>query len=94
MSGEIRTEALIHDLAIVLRGCLHPSAMIGPAPRLAASRIRDVLRITPGELTAGIEDRFADALTCKCCVDNECECVNDEEDGQADDIACGQADEN
>jgi hypothetical protein len=60
--AELCTEALIHDLAIVLGGCLHPSAGLGPAPRLAANRIRDVLGITPGELTAGIEDRLTAAL--------------------------------
>ena len=62
MSGPIIQAALIHDLAIVLGGALHPSAQIGPAPRMAASRIRDVLGITPGELTAGIEDRLSAAL--------------------------------
>lgn len=62
MSGPIRTEALIHDLAIVLRGCLHESAQVGPSACLAASRIRDVLGITPGELTAGIEDRLTGPL--------------------------------
>lgn len=62
MSTPAQREALIHDLAIVLKGCLHPSAQIGPAPRLAADRIRDVFGITPGELTAGIEDRLTAAL--------------------------------
>ncbi len=59
---EIVKSALIHDLSIVLSGSLHPNAQIGPAPRMAAKRIRDVLGITPGELTADIEDRISAAL--------------------------------
>ncbi len=47
MSETIRTEALIHDLAIILNGCLHPSAQIGPSARFAANRVRDALGITP-----------------------------------------------
>jgi hypothetical protein len=62
---DIKPEALIHDLAIILGGCLHPSAQVGPGPRLAANRIRDVLGITPGELTAGIEDKLAALLGAK-----------------------------
>jgi hypothetical protein len=57
-----QAEALIHDLAIVLGGCLHPSAQIGPAPRLAADRISDALGITPGDLVADIENRLTAAL--------------------------------
>jgi hypothetical protein len=57
ISGEIPTGALIHDLAIMLNRVL-----FGYSPDVAADRIRDVLGITPGELTAGIEDRLARAL--------------------------------
>lgn len=91
MSGPIRTEALIHDLAIVLRGCLHESAEVGLPGRLAANRISDVLGITPGELTAGIEDRLAAALAelpessgegCDCS-NPYCPCSEPEDDDDA-----------
>ena len=59
---EIIPAALIHDLAIILRGSLHPSAQIGPSPRLAAHRVRDVLGITESELTAGVEVKLLRAL--------------------------------
>jgi hypothetical protein len=62
MSNPIRQEALIHDLAIVLAGSLHPSAEIGPAPRLAAHRIRDVLGIGDGAPVRIIEPLIAAAL--------------------------------
>ena len=59
---EIRTGALIHDLAILLAGSLHPSAKIGPAPRLAARRMQDVLGIEDGETVKSIERRLASVL--------------------------------
>jgi hypothetical protein len=62
MSGEIRPEALIHDLAIVLRAACHPQALIGPSGILAVRRMQDVLGWTDGELTAGIEDRLRRVL--------------------------------
>ena len=71
MSDQIPRDALIHDLAIVLAGSLHPSAQIGPAPRLAARRMQDVLGIPDGEPVKGIEKRL-----CAVLVDND----NDEED--------------
>ena len=76
MSTEIVTGALIHDLAIVLRGSLHPSAEIGPAPRLAARRIQDVFGLVGGETSMVMERhlRAALAAVCGCCADNECEC--------------------
>jgi hypothetical protein len=40
---------LIHDLAIVLRGVLHPGAAVGPPARLASRRLADVLGIADGE---------------------------------------------
>lgn len=55
MSDQTPRDALIHDLAIVLAGSLHPSAEIGPAPRLAARRMRDVLGIADGSPVRGIE---------------------------------------
>jgi hypothetical protein len=54
--------ALIHDLAIMLAGSLHPSAEIGPAPRLAARRMQDVLGIEDGETVRRIEARLRSAL--------------------------------
>ena len=59
---EINPSGLIHDLAIVLAGALHPTAELGPAPLRAAHRIKDALAIGDGELTVGIEDRLANAL--------------------------------
>ena len=55
--------ALIHDLAIVLAGSLHPSAQIGPAPRLAARRMQDVLGIADGETVKSIEVKLSTALS-------------------------------
>lgn len=65
MSAPMRRDALIHDLAIVLAGSLHPDAQIGPAPRLAARRLRDVLGITDGERAAVIESMISKALAAK-----------------------------
>ena len=62
MSDTIRREALIHDLAIVLAGSLHPGAKIGPAPRLAARRMQDVLGIADGAPVGTIEPLIAAAL--------------------------------
>ena len=62
MSKQIQPEAMIHDLAIVLAGSLHPSAEIGPAPRLAAHRLRDVLGIEDGAPVRIIEPLIAAAL--------------------------------
>lgn len=65
MSREMRPivpEALIHDLAIVLTGSLHPSALIGPSPRLAAQRVADVLGIGEGEMTHSVEHKISQAL--------------------------------
>jgi len=58
MSDQVPRDALIHDLAIVLAGALHPSAELGPAPRLAARRMQDVLGIADGETVKGIEKRL------------------------------------
>lgn len=62
VSNEIHREALIHDLAIVLAGSLHPSAKIGPAPRLAARRIQDVFDIEDRAPVRVIEARIGEAL--------------------------------
>ena len=62
MSGPVRRKALIHDLAIVLRGALGPHAHVGLETNVAAQRIRDVLGFTDGELTAGIEKRIRATL--------------------------------
>ncbi len=62
MTTQPRPEALIDDLAIVLAGSLHPSAEIGPAPRLAAHRLRDVLGIEDGAPVRTIEPLIAAAL--------------------------------
>lgn len=62
MSTQIPAEPLIHDLAIVLRGALHPSAQLGPAARLAARRMQDVLGITDGEMTKDVERRLRSVL--------------------------------
>ena len=62
MNDEIRRDALIHDLSIVLAGSLHPSAKIGPAPRLAARRIQDVLGIADGETARIIEAHIREAF--------------------------------
>jgi hypothetical protein len=63
MTDRLPREALIHDLAIVLAGSLHPGAQIGPAPRLAAHRLRDVLGIEGGTPVRVIEPLIAAALT-------------------------------
>lgn len=60
--GDIPREPLIHDLAIVLAGVLHPSAQVGPAPRLAARRMRDVLGIPDGTPVKDIESRLRAVL--------------------------------
>jgi hypothetical protein len=62
MTSPILPAALIHDLAIVLAGSLHPQAKIGPAPRLAARRVQDVLGIEDGETVKSIEARIREAL--------------------------------
>lgn len=62
MSDRIPRDALIHDLAIVLAGSLHPAAQIGPAPRLAARRMQDVLRIPDGALVSDIKARLRAVL--------------------------------
>jgi len=59
---QLPRKALIHDLAIVLAGSLHPSAEIGPAPRLAAGRLRDVLGVTDGETVKSIERHLRSAF--------------------------------
>jgi|HubBroStandDraft_1064217.scaffolds.fasta_scaffold357030_2 hypothetical protein len=58
----LRTDALIHDLAIVLRGVLHPSVEIGPPARLASRRLADVLGIEDGEMVRDVETRLRSAL--------------------------------
>ncbi len=62
MTGQVPRDALIRDLSIVLAGALHPSAKIGPGPRLAARRMQDVLGI-PGEATrSAVEARLRAVL--------------------------------
>lgn len=59
---DINPDAVVHDLAIVLLGALHPSATIGPAPRLAAERLADVLGVKTGDVTREVEPRLRAAL--------------------------------
>ena len=63
LSDQIPRDALVHDLAIVLAGSLHPSAEIGPRPGdAAARRMRDVLGILDRETAKGIEARLRSVL--------------------------------
>jgi hypothetical protein len=55
-------DALVRDLAMVLRGALHPDAKVGPAPRLAARRLRDALGITEDARTEDVAGTLCDAL--------------------------------
>ena len=48
-------QPLIHDLAIVLAGALHPGAQLTPGARLVASRLRDVLGVDDGDPLYGRE---------------------------------------
>jgi hypothetical protein len=58
----LRTDALIRDLAILLRGSLHPSVEIGPPARLVSRRLRDVLGIKDGDMARDVEARLRSAL--------------------------------
>jgi hypothetical protein len=60
--SEIPRLPLIHDLAIVLRGVLHPDAQVGPPTRLASRRLKDVLGIEDGEMAKGVEARLRAAF--------------------------------
>jgi hypothetical protein len=62
MDDRISRDALIHDLAIVLRGVLHPGAEVGPPARLASRRLRDVLGIKDGDMTKDVEALLRSAL--------------------------------
>jgi hypothetical protein len=46
---------LIHDLAVVLAGALHPGAQLTPGTKLVANRLRDVLRIEDGDPIYGYQ---------------------------------------
>jgi hypothetical protein len=46
---DLLREPLIHDLAVVLAGALHPGAQLTPGTKLVANRLRDVLRIEDGD---------------------------------------------
>ena len=48
-------QPLIHDLAIVLAGALHPGAHLTPGAKLVASRLRDVLGVGDGDRVYGRE---------------------------------------
>lgn len=54
---------LVHDLAIVLRGVLHPDAQVGPPARLASRRLAEVLGIADGEVnTWNVQARLREAF--------------------------------
>lgn len=59
---QVPRDALIRDLSIVLAGALHPSAKIGPGPRLAARRMQDVLSIPDGAPRSAVEGRLRAVL--------------------------------
>lgn len=62
MSGEIRSEALIGDLAVILAGALREDARIHPGSRLAAHRVRDVLGIEDGAFPSDIRRALSAVL--------------------------------
>jgi hypothetical protein len=62
MTDQISREPLIHDLAIILRGVLHPGVEVGPPARLASRRLKDVLGIKDGDMTRDVEALLRSAL--------------------------------
>lgn len=62
MTERLPADALIHDLAIVLRGVLYPGVEVGPPARLASRRLRDVLGIEGGDMTKDVEARLRGAF--------------------------------
>ncbi len=63
--NDIPRDPLIRDLSIVLAGALDPSAVIGPGPRLAARRMRDVLGLEDGAPRREFEARLREVLAGK-----------------------------
>lgn len=62
MSGPLNTDALIHDLATVLRNALHPNAQLGISGTMAARRLRDVLGLDDTERNPSVEARLREYL--------------------------------
>jgi hypothetical protein len=62
MSTTTARGTLIHDLSVLLAGALHPSAQLGPAPHLAARRLREALGLDGWTPSPDVEARLRELL--------------------------------